>query len=98
MDLEPDPDPDEFVAAFQARLRRARDERGLSQAVVARYLGIKSTSTYKHYETRSGSSFPIHLLPLLSRLFHRPITYWLTGEELHTRRPRDIRLVTDRSK
>lgn len=95
MDLNPD--RDEFVAAFQARLIRDRKERQLSQAEVARYLGL-NTSTYKHYETRLGSSFPIHLLPLLSRLFHRPLTYWLTGEELHTRRPRDIRLVTDRSR
>ena len=95
MDLYPD--PDEFIAAFQARLRRERLERDLSQLQVATALGLK-LSTYKHYETRLGSSFPIHLLPKLSILFDRPMVYWLTGQELHTRRTRDIRLVTDRPK
>lgn len=95
MDL--DADSDEFIAAFQARLRRERISRDLSQLAVATALGL-NVSTYKHYETRLGSAFPIHLLPKLSSLFARPMIYWLTGEELHTRRARDIRLVTNRSK
>ena len=95
MDLYPD--PDEFVAAFQARLRREREERDLSQNQVATALGL-NLSTYKHYETRLGSKFPIHLLPKLSVLFDRPMIYWLTGQELHTRRPRNLRLVTERGK
>lgn len=88
--MDPDQDEDAFIAAFQERLVRARLERGLTQQQLAVSLGLKK-STYKKYETRSGSSFPIYLLPKLSIILGRPIDYWIYGSDVPGRRLRVIK-------
>lgn len=70
----------EFVAAFQARLRRTRVERNMSQRQMAASLDMPKT-TYQKYETRPGSSFPPYLLPKLSEILDRPLGYWIYGHE-----------------
>jgi transcriptional regulator with XRE-family HTH domain len=66
----------EFNAAFQARLKRAREEGGMTQLQLAVSLDLP-ISTYKKYETRSGSSFPLYLLPTLSIILDQPLRYWI---------------------
>lgn len=86
MDLiEPE---DRFIEAFQERLQQARKDRGLSQEQLAMLLGLKK-STYKKYETRAGSGFPLYLLPALCVHLARPLEYWVYGDAT-TRR---IRLI-----
>ena len=68
-----------FIAAFQARLKAAREERGLTQEQLAVSLGLNK-STYKKYETRPGSSFPLYLLPALCVILARPAEYWIYGD------------------
>jgi transcriptional regulator with XRE-family HTH domain len=70
----------EFIAAFQARLKRAREERGMTQEALAMSLDLPK-STYKKYETRPGSSFPPYLLARLSTILDRPLGYWIYGHE-----------------
>lgn len=81
-----------YIAEFQPRLKAARERRGLSQQVLATYLGLK-LSTYKKYENRPTSLFPIFLLPELSTILDESISYWFTGISL----PRRVkpRIVTD---
>lgn len=81
---------DEFIAAFQERLQRARKARDMSQLEVATGLGLKK-STYKKYETRRGSAFPLYLLPRLSVVLGRPIEYWVYGSDVPGRRLRVIK-------
>ena len=69
-----------FIAAFQARLKRAREERGMTQRQMAISLDLP-VSTYKKYETRPGSSFPSYLLPDLSIILDQPLGYWIYGHE-----------------
>ena len=70
----------EFIAAFQARLRRARVERDMSQRQMASSLDLPKT-TYQKYETRAGSAFPLYLIPKLSEILDRPLGYWIYGHE-----------------
>jgi len=78
--MDPSKDEATFNREFQERLRAARKERGLSQEQLALSLGLKKT-TYKKYENRPGSAFPLHLLPALSILLARPVEYWIYGAE-----------------
>jgi transcriptional regulator with XRE-family HTH domain len=78
----------DFNAAFQARLKKAREERGMTQLQLAISLDLP-VSTYKKYETRSGSAFPPYLLPTLSIILDRPLGYWIYGHEP----PKRFRLV-----
>ncbi len=79
-----------FIAEFQPRLLSARERRGLTQLQLATYLGLK-LSTYKKYENRSTSLFPIFLLPELSEILDEPISYWFSGIRLARRvRPRMV--------
>lgn len=68
--------PREFYAAFRARLRALRKERGWTQAELADLLDVDLAS-YQKYEIRSA--FPLHLLPKLSLLVGRDTLYLLTG-------------------
>lgn len=88
--MDPNTEEDAFIAAFQARLKRARKERGFTQAQLALSLGLEK-STYKKYEGRRGSSFPLYLLPALSLLLGRPVDYWIYGDEVPGRRLRVIK-------
>ncbi len=80
----------EFIAAFQARLQRARVERGMTQLQVATSLDLP-ISTYKKYETRPGSMVPPYLLPDLCIILDRPLGYWIHGQDTPRRRLRVIR-------
>lgn len=88
--MDPDQDEDAFIEAFQERLVRARLERGLTQQQLALSLGLKK-STYKKYEARPRSSFPLYLLPKLSIILGRPVEYWVYGNEIPGRRLRVIK-------
>ena len=81
-------DEDAFIAQFQQRLAQARKDRGLSQEQIATLLGLPK-STYKKYETRAGSAFPLYLLPALCVHLGRPVEYWVYGNPA----PRRIRLI-----
>lgn len=65
-----------FIAWFQPRLRAAREQAGLSQAGMAKGLGI-GLNAYKKMEWRDTSAFPLYLVPDLVRLTGRPFDYWL---------------------
>lgn len=83
--MGPSPEELAYIASFQARLRKQRVARGYSQEELAKLLGLKKT-TYKHYETREGSSFPLYLLPQLSVALQRPIEFWVYGDDRPVRR------------
>lgn len=68
----------EFNAAFQKRLKETRLERRMTHGQMAHALRIKEDA-YKKYENRSGSAFPIYLLPQLVFVTSRPYAYWLEG-------------------
>lgn len=67
-----------FIADFQPRLIQARKNRKMSQEQLATYLGL-TRAGYRKYEDRPTSSFPIFLLPALSKILDEPISYWFTG-------------------
>lgn len=81
-------DEDTFIREFQERLQQARKDRGLSQDQLAKLLGLNK-NTYKKYETRAGSGFPLYLLPALCVHLARPLDYWIYGDPT----PRRMRLV-----
>lgn len=83
-------DEDEFIAQFQERLKRARVERNMTQKELATALGLPK-NTYKKYEARPGSSFPLYLLPRLSVLLGRPLEFWIYGNNVPGRRLRVIK-------
>lgn len=70
---------EEFNAAFQRRLKETRLERRMTHGQMAHALRIKEDA-YKKYENRSGSAFPIYLLPQLVFVTSRPYSYWLDGQ------------------
>lgn len=73
------PNEAEFNAAFQRRLKETRLERRMTHGQMAHALRIKEDA-YKKYENRSGSAFPIYLLPQLVFVTSRPYSYWLDGQ------------------
>lgn len=73
------PAEEEFNAAFQRRLKETRLERRMTHGQMAHALRIKEDA-YKKYENRSGSAFPIYLLPQLVFVTSRPYSYWLDGQ------------------
>lgn len=81
-------DEDTFIRGFQERLQQARRDRGLSQEQLAMLLGLNK-NTYKKYETRAGSSFPLYLLPALCVHLAKPLDFWIYGDLT----PRRMRLV-----
>lgn len=70
---------DQFSAGFKKRLKETRLERRMTHGQMAHALRIKEDA-YKKYENRSGSAFPIYLLPRLVYITSRPYSYWLDGE------------------
>ncbi len=79
----------EFNAAFQRRLKETRAERGWTHAQLATGLQLK-LETYKKYENRLGSTFPIHLLPRLALITDKPVAYWLGAPSVN---PSKLRIV-----
>jgi len=69
----------EFSTAFKRRLKETRLERNMTHGQMAHALGIKEDA-YKKYENRSGSAFPIYLLPRLVFVTSKPYAYWLDGQ------------------
>ncbi len=67
------------IPGLGGRLRRARNETGLSQEAVAERIGV-SWMTVHRWE-RSQRGVPDHLLERLSELYDRPINWFLTLEE-----------------
>lgn len=65
-----------FIAEFQVRLLKTRQEMDWSRERLAKALGI-TKDMLKHYETRDISPFPIYLLPKLVETTHKPLHYWL---------------------
>jgi DNA-binding XRE family transcriptional regulator len=76
---------DAFLKAFQQRLASARRERGFTQLQLAVALGL-ALATFKKYETRSA--FPMYLLPKLSVLLDKPLSYWIFGQNTPPRKSR----------
>jgi transcriptional regulator with XRE-family HTH domain len=72
-------DEAEFNKAFQRRLKETRLERQMTHGQIAHALRIKEDA-YKKYENRSGSAFPMYLLPQLVFVTSRPYSYWLEGQ------------------
>jgi transcriptional regulator with XRE-family HTH domain len=87
MDFPPE---DDFNLAFQARLAETRRALDWSHPRMAHRLGIK-TDAYKKYEKRPGSAFPLYLLSRLVYETNRPLSYWLEGQPVASKR---LRIVT----
>lgn len=67
------------IPGLGGRLRRARNETGLSQEAVAERIGI-SWMTVHRWE-RSQRAVPDHLLDRVCELYNKPIRWFLTLEE-----------------
>ncbi|MDA0735157.1 MAG: helix-turn-helix transcriptional regulator [Chloroflexi bacterium] len=67
------------IPGLGSRLRRARNETGLSQEKVAEKIGV-SWMTVHRWE-RSQRAVPDHLLDKVCELYNKPIRWFLTLEE-----------------
>ena len=67
------------IPGLGGRLRRARNETGLSQEAVAERIGV-SWMTVHRWE-RSQRAVPDHLLDRVCELYNKPIRWFLTLEE-----------------
>ncbi len=67
------------IPGLGGRLRRARNETGLSQEAVAERIGV-SWMTVHRWE-RSQRAVPDHLLDKVCELYNKPIRWFLTLEE-----------------
>jgi transcriptional regulator with XRE-family HTH domain len=67
------------IPGLGGRLRRARNETGLSQEAVAERVGV-SWMTVHRWE-RSQRAVPDHLLDRVCELYNKPIRWFLTLEE-----------------
>lgn len=67
------------IPGLGGRLRRARNETGLSQEKVAERIGV-SWMTVHRWE-RSQRAVPDHLLDKVCELYNKPIRWFLTLEE-----------------
>ena len=67
------------IPGLGGRLRRARNETGLSQEKVAEQIGV-SWMTVHRWE-RSQRAVPDHLLDRVCELYNKPIRWFLTLEE-----------------
>ncbi len=67
------------IPGLGGRLRRARNETGLSQEAVAERIGV-SWMTVHRWE-RSQRAVPDHLLDRVCELYDKPIRWFLTLEE-----------------
>ncbi|PKB71096.1 MAG: hypothetical protein BZY87_07150 [SAR202 cluster bacterium Io17-Chloro-G6] len=67
------------IPGLGGRLRRARNETGLSQEAVAERIGV-SWMTVHRWE-RSQRAVPDHLLDKVCLLYNKPIRWFLTLEE-----------------
>ncbi|MDA0262564.1 MAG: helix-turn-helix transcriptional regulator [Chloroflexi bacterium] len=67
------------IPGLGGRLRRARNETGLSQEAVAERIGV-SWMTVHRWE-RSQRAIPDHLLDKVCELYNKPIRWFLTLEE-----------------
>lgn len=66
--------------AFLARLRKAREDSGKTQAEVARLLGV-SQATYGRWEN-GVDEVPIGVLPVLAKLYGISVDWLLTGQDV----------------
>jgi transcriptional regulator with XRE-family HTH domain len=71
------------MRAYQERIAHLRRMRGLTQAEMARALGI-SLDRYKKYEIRSA--LPIYLIERFARVVGHDIGYIVTGKRPDRRR------------
>lgn len=83
----------EFTAAFQAKLRETRTAMAWSQAQMAAALDLR-VDTYKKYENRSSSVFPLYLVPKLMFITNTNFSYWFGMPD----RPKVVQLVRDSAK
>ena len=67
------------IPGLGGRLRRARNETGLSQEAVAERIGI-SWMTVHRWE-RSQRAIPDHLLDRVAELYNKPVRWFMTLEE-----------------
>ena len=67
------------IPGLGGRLRRTRNETGLSQEAVAERIGV-SWMTVHRWE-RSQRAIPDHLLDRVCELYNKPIRWFLTLEE-----------------
>jgi transcriptional regulator with XRE-family HTH domain len=73
------PKDDDYVRAFQARVKVARDSRGWTQTQIAGFLGVKQDQ-YKQWETRKGSLLPHRLLTKFTDLTGCSMKWLLDSE------------------
>ena len=67
------------IPGLGGRLRRARQETGMSQDVIAKKIGV-SLMTVARWE-RSERGVPDHLLEWLCGIYHKPLSWFLTLED-----------------
>lgn len=76
--LKDDPSVSVFYEGFRKRLREMREEAGYTQEELCELIDVPLAS-YKHFEGKRASKFPLHKLGRLSSALRRSCDYIVTG-------------------